>query len=157
MSLQPGIVVCQELFADAVRRQQGAAAVRKLTIAEEMPAAPLRVFCDPRALGEVLIVLVSAAIRLTSGDRLTVGLRERGSGDQRRIVFELHGPDYERITGAEDDSDRPVNEGEEALALARRFTALIGGVLELQRSENGGCLALSLPAGGEYAPGKILT
>jgi signal transduction histidine kinase len=139
------------LGAEAVGLVDPVASERRITIALDQPAAPMRATGEARAVVQILVNIIGNAVRHSpDGGRVAVGfaadtheyriaVRDEGPGiapaDQKRI-FER----YERVGTAPDGSGL-------GLAIARRLARSMGGDIRLDSTPGeGACFTLVLPA-----------
>ncbi len=144
--VESGAVVRQ-----AIARLTPAAAGKQVKLAARVPAESLTCSTDPHRVEQILVNLLTNAIRHTPGDTTVVVAVERAGGD---VLFRIEdeGPgvatdDLERIfdiyqTKAEDGKGSGLG-----LPLSRRLARLLGGELRAEmRPSGGGCFVLQLPA-----------
>ena len=139
------------LGAEAVGLVDPVALERRITIALDQPAAPMRATGEARAVVQILVNIIGNAVRHSpNGGRVAVSfaadvnefriaVRDEGPGiapvDQKRI-FER----YERVGTAPDGSGL-------GLAIARRLARSMGGDIRLDSTPGAGaCFTLVLPA-----------
>jgi signal transduction histidine kinase len=121
--------------------------------AGDAPASPLRALADPRRLRQVLLNLVSNAVKYggspghvavrvepAPGDRVRIAVRDRGPGIPASDLERIFVP-FERVGGAE------VEGTGLGLAICRRLAVAMGGRIEVDsRPGAGSTFSVVLPA-----------
>lgn len=142
----------RDLIAEVVRLSSEVAAARSMSLQADMPATPLTIEADPRAVRQILINLVANALKFTpQGGRVDV--RGRLEGGVLAIEVDDTGPGItpsERARLGEAFQRGEASEGVEGvglgLALVRGFAALHGGALSfLERPGGGARVRVTIP------------
>lgn len=167
MALVKDWAVIQDLVETAVSATQVFFESKDLYLRSELPAQPVRVFCDSTRVREVILNLLSNAGRFTSqggvtvrtelvGEQVVVSVSDTGPGiapaDQQRL-FEP----FQQL----DNSIRREGGSGLGLSISRRFVEMHDGKMWLEsRLGAGATFFFSLPApqaaprgSGEYASG----
>lgn len=145
----------RDIVREVVRLTFDAAAARRIEVRTDLPAAPLMVQADPVAMRQVLMNLVTNALKFTPEAGYVGVLASRGDGKDVRIEVEDDGPgippeDRQRLTRAfERGTNSKDAEGVGlGLALASGFVELHDGALTVDESAAGGArMIVSVPIG----------
>lgn len=143
-------VECGAVVRQAIARVTPSAEGKRVQLAPRTPVESLVCSTDPHRVEQILVNLLTNAIRHTPGDTTVVVAVESAGGD---VLFRIEdeGPgvltdDLERIfdiyqTKAEDGKGSGLG-----LPLSRRLARLLGGELRAEIGQSGGgCFVLQLP------------
>ena len=165
MQLERGTVDLRTVVGDSVESMAERCADRRVTIAVDLPATPAYVDGDPYRLRQVVVNLLTNAVRHSSrGQGIDLGVRsdedagevvltarDRGPGvaaEQRARVFDL----FVQLDGGEDN--RTQGGLGIGLSLVKRFTELHGGTVAVDDAESGPGSVFTVRLPGVAAPAK---
>jgi signal transduction histidine kinase len=142
----------RDLIHEVVRLSGEAANARGMSLVADVPATPLSIDADPRAVRQILINLVTNALKFTPNDG-RVDVRGRLEAGVLTIEVDDTGPGIapsERARLGEAFERGQASEGVEGvglgLALVRGFAALHGGGLSfLERPGGGARVRVTIP------------
>jgi protein-histidine pros-kinase len=153
--IEPSLVDCRQVAQEAVDQLQSEAQQKGLQLSLELPPGPCQIRTDRRALRQIVLNLVSNAVKYT--DEGSVELRVDAETPQRGSVrftvtdtgIGIRPEDEARLFTA----FRQLNSGRETrpgaglgLYLSARLTALLGGHIGFQSQRGGGSVfTLTLP------------
>jgi CheY-like chemotaxis protein len=125
-------------------------------------AAPRRLLTDPKRLRQILLNLVSNALKFTAQGTVTVAIRRNPAEDRLEIDVEDDGlgmtPEqrdrlFQDFIQADDSTSRRFGGTGLGLSLSRRFAAALGGDIDVQSARGvGSTFTLRLPL-EEASPG----
>ncbi len=133
-----------------------------LAFAVELPSPPITLETDPGKVGQILVHLLSNAIKFTTEGsvRLLVRVTDRQayfevSDTGVGIAMAHRDRIFERFWQVESPSTRAASGTGLGLTVARRLARLLGGDIEVESTEGeGSTFTLRLPLGAEGAPGS---
>jgi protein-histidine pros-kinase len=155
--LEPATVDCSEVAEEAVAQLQAQARSKGLDLSLELPAGPCEIQTDRRALRQILLNLVSNAVKYTDQGRVRVRL-QADSPEPGSVRFTVEDTG---IGIRPEDEPRlftgfgQLNSGRESrpgaglgLYLSARLAVLLGGRIEFHsQCEVGSVFTLTLPGG----------
>ncbi len=156
LSLAP--VQCQSLLAETVESLRPLAAQKGLALTVEMPAEPIVISSDRRALTQIVINLVNNAIKFTEHGTVKVALAQRVAGGAVVTEFSVadsgagiraedQGKLFEAFSQLDSTSTRHVEGAGLGLYLCRNLANLMGGSLVFSSQFGAGStFTLRLPA-----------
>ena len=150
-------VHCQEIIDQTVDTLRQMAAQKGLALSTELPAQPISVDSDRRALTQIMINLVNNAIKFTDQGSIVVTLSQRGEGDA--LLTDLSVTDtgpgiseadqtklFQAFSQLDSTSTRHVEGAGLGLYLCQNLANLLGGKLWLSsRPGQGSTFTLTLP------------
>lgn len=148
VELQRERVVCRELVAEVADELRPLAADKCLEFAVSVPAAELEVATDRRALRQILINLVSNAIKFTPSGRVTVEVGRIVVGGVSHTAFRVRDTgvgirpeDRSRLFDAFVQMDGALRRQQGAglgLHLSQKLASLLGSTIEVESNPGKG-------------------
>jgi protein-histidine pros-kinase len=153
MELRPEPVLCQRVIQEVASTLRPLAERKNLVVDLELPEMPVAVSVDPRALKQIVLNLVSNAIKFTDSGGVRLSLQQvfRRDGPHVEISVSDTGigirpEDRDRLFQAFSQVDSVSDGTGLGLHLSQRFAQLIGGHIEFESEYGKGSrFALVLP------------
>jgi protein-histidine pros-kinase len=151
-----GMVQCVELVRSVVQTLQPLADEKHLALTAQLPDAELPVITDARALQQIVINLVSNAVKFTDHGFVHVSLERGPGGEGARISVTDSGSgiadeDREQIFDAFERGSNAARRSKEGtglgLHISRRLAEMIGATIAVQSELGvGSTFTVALPA-----------
>ncbi|NTW01848.1 MAG: hypothetical protein HGA19_11225 [Oscillochloris sp.] len=155
LSLEP--ITCQAVIEEVLSHLRPLAEQKELNLTLVVPDQPIMIYTDRRALNQILINLVSNAIKFTNEGSVLINLNDQKVGDQHQTMIQvvdtgigIHDSDLPQLFkefGRVNSADVREREGTGlGLRLSQQLAMLLGGRIEVESSFGiGSTFTLVLP------------